>query len=120
MFLNLIPKIFYERLEDGLTFFVDGLGFELVHRDGELAVVERDGAKAYIVQNAACAAQDRPELGIETDDIDAVFNEMSARCPQLLHPNLNRVTLRPWGAREFAMLDKTTVCVVFREWPDET
>ncbi|MEQ4574202.1 MAG: hypothetical protein ABN502_04575 [Gammaproteobacteria bacterium] len=116
MFKNLIPKIFYERLQDGLEFFVDGLGFELLYRDASLAVVARDGAKAYIVQDAGYAAKDRPELGIETDDIGAIFEEMSSRAPHLLHPNSNRVSLKPWGAREFAMLDKTAVCVVFRQW----
>jgi hypothetical protein len=119
VFKNLIPKIFYARLQDGLDFFVDGLGFEIAYQDESMAVIERDGAKAYLVQNAECAALDRPELGVETEDIDAIYKEMSARCPQLLHPNSNRVSLKPWGAREFAMLDKTTVCVIFREWADE-
>lgn len=119
MFNNLIPKIFYDRLEDGLEFFVDGLGFELHYRDAGMAVVARDGAKAYIVESPEYAAKDRPELGIDTDDVDAVFKEMSARAPQLLHPNSNRVALKPWGSREFAMLDKTTVCVNFRQWPAE-
>lgn len=117
MFKNLIPKIFYEKLEDGLEFFVGGLGFEVLHQDANLAVIARDGAKAYIVQSPGYAARDRPELAIETDDIEAVHQEMSTRAPDWLHPNLSRVSLRPWGAREFAMLDKTTVCVVFREWP---
>ena len=84
-----------------------------------MAVIARDGAKAYIVQNPECAARDRPELGVDTDDIDALYREMSTRSKHLLHPNSNRVTLRPWGAREFAMLDKSTVCVIFREWPIE-
>lgn len=117
MFNNLIPKIFYERLQDGLDFFVEGLGFEIQYQDGTMAVISRDGAKAYIVQNAEWAALDRPELGVDTDDIDAIYAEMSKRSPHLLHPNANRVSRRPWGSREFAMLDKTTVCVVFREWP---
>lgn len=117
MFKNLVPKIFYGCLQDGLVFFVDGLGFEIHHQDANLAVIARDGAKAYIVQDAACAAMDRPELAIETDNIDEVFKEMSARSAHLLHPNAKTVSLKPWGAREFAMLDKTTVCVVFREWP---
>ena len=117
MFKNLIPKFFYDRLTDGLEFFVDGLGFEVLYQDSELAVVARDGAKAYIVESPEYAAKDRPELGIETDDVEAVYRELSSRSPHLLHPNLNRVALRPWGALEFAMLDKTTVCVVFREWP---
>jgi catechol 2,3-dioxygenase-like lactoylglutathione lyase family enzyme len=119
MFKNLIPKIFYSRLDDGLAFFVDVLGFELAWRDATLAVVERDGAKAYLMESVELAALDRPELAIETDAIDAIHAELSARAPERLHPNLPNVQLRPWGAREFAMLDKTTVCVVFREWPEE-
>ena len=116
MFKNLIPKIFYDHLQDGLNFFVDGLGFEVLYRDVDMAVVGRDGAKAYIVQSPEYAAKDRPELGIDTDNIDEIFKEMSARSPHLLHPNSSTVTLKPWGAREFAMLDKTTVCVNFRQW----
>ena len=119
MFKNLIPKIFYSRLDEGLEFFVDVLGFELAWSDDTLAVVERDGAKVYLMQSPELAALDRPELAIETDDIHAVHAELSARAPERLHPNLPQVQLRPWGALEFAMLDKTTVCVVFRQWPDE-
>src|SRR5690606_28396584 len=73
MFKNLIPKIFYDRLQDGLEFFVDGLGFDILYQDAEMAVIARDGAKAYIVQSPECAANDRPELGIDTDDVDEVF-----------------------------------------------
>ena len=116
MFKNLIPKIFYERMEDGLDLFVGGLGFEVLYRDAGLAVVARGGAKAYIVENPECAARDRPELAIETDDIDAVHREIATRVPHLLHPNSSTVALKPWGAREFAVLDATTVCVVFRQW----
>ncbi|UKE77657.1 hypothetical protein [Xanthomonas graminis] len=46
MFKNLIPKIFYDRLQDGLDFFVDGLGFAVLYQDATMAVVARDGAKA--------------------------------------------------------------------------
>ena len=119
MFKNLIPKLFNARLQDGLDFFVDGLGFEILYQDQGMAVIARDGAKAYIVQSPECAANDRPELGIDTDDVDGIHKEMVARAPHLLHPNSRVVALKPWGAREFAMLDKTTVCVNFRQWPAE-
>jgi hypothetical protein len=119
MFNNLIPKIFYDHLQDGLTFFVDGLGFSILYQDTEMAVVARDGAKAYIVQSPEYAALDRPELGVDTDNIDAIFHELSSRSAHLLHPNSKTIELKPWGSREFAMLDKTTVCIVFREWPSE-
>lgn len=117
MFKNLIPKIFFDRMDDGLSLFVHGLGFEIFYQDNDLAVVARDGAKAYIVESPEYAAKDRPELAIETDNIDEVFRDISARVPELLHPNGKIVSLKPWGAREFAVLDKTHVCVIFRQWP---
>jgi hypothetical protein len=79
-------------------------------------VLGRDHAKLYLVEDAEFAAKDRPEVTIELDDIDAVHADVQARRPDLLHPNLPRVTRREWGAREFALVDATTVCVVFRDW----
>lgn len=116
MLLRLIPKIFYDDLEQGLDLFVACLGFEVRYRDADLAVVERDGAKAYIVASPEFAAKDRPEIAIETDNIHELYDEIKARRPQMLHPNLNSIRRQPWGPLEFAVLDKTTVCVVFRQW----
>ena len=114
--LRLIPKIFYNHLSEGLDLFVECLGFTVKYQDGELAVVERDGAKAYLVQSAEYAAKDRPEIAIETDTIDEIYAEIKARRSEMLHPNLSNIRRQPWGPREFAVLDKTTVCVVFRQW----
>ena len=116
MLLNLIPKVFYADIEVGLDLFVRGLGFSILHRDATICVLGRDGAKVYLMANAELAALDRPELAIETDDIQAIYHEVAARAPELLHPNANVVRRRPWGAQEFAVLDATTVCVVFRQW----
>jgi hypothetical protein len=119
MMQRLIPKIFYVDLAVGLDLFVDGLGFELLYRDGDLAVVGRDGCKAYLVESAEFAAKDRPELAIETDTIDALHAQISARRPDLLHPNGRSVRPQPWGAMEFALRDRSDVCVIFRQWPPE-
>jgi len=116
MMLRLIPKIFYDTLEEGLDLFVNCLGFQVRYRDEDLAVVDRDGVKAYIVASPEFAAKDRPEISIETDTIHDLYNEIKAKRPDMLHPNGNTVQKKPWGALEFAVLDKTTVCVVFRQW----
>lgn len=116
MMLRLIPKIFYVRVEAGIDLFVDCLGFRIAHRDGSLVVVEREGVKAYLVEDASFAAKDRPELAIETDAIEQLYDEIAARHPELLHPNVPTIRMRPWGAREFALLDTTGVCVVVRQW----
>ena len=117
MMTRLVPKVFFNHMSEGLDLFVNGLGFKVVHHDGELAVVVRDGAKAYVVESPEYAAKDRPEIAIETDTIAALYEEISTRRPDLLHPNSNRVMKKPWGALEFAVLDKSGVCVVFRQWP---
>jgi hypothetical protein len=118
MLQRLVPTVFYADVAVGLDLFRDGLGMQVVHEDGGFFVLERDGAKVQLSENAEAAAHsERPELGLETDDIDAFHAEVSGRRPDLLHPNLPTIRLRPWGAREFAVLDRTTVCVVVREWP---
>src|SRR5690606_8085489 len=51
MLQRLIPKVFYDHLDEGFDFFVDGLGFQVMHQENGLVVVERDGAKVYLVEN---------------------------------------------------------------------
>lgn len=113
---RLVPKIFFNHMAEGLDLFVDCLGFEVQYQDAELAVVARDGAKAYIVESPEYAAKDRPEIAIETDSIRELHAEISSKRPEMLHPNSKVVTRKPWGAQEFAVLDKTHVCVIFRQW----
>jgi hypothetical protein len=96
--------------------FVACLGFTVLYQDEKLAVIERDGAKAYLVEDAEFAARDRPEITIETDGIDDLYDEISSRRPAMLHPNSKKIEKKPWGAREFAVHDNTDVCVIFRQW----
>ena len=119
MMIRLVPKVFFNRMEEGLDLFVHCMGFEIRYQDSALAVVGKDGARAYIVESPEYAAKDRPEIAIETDNIDEVFQAIATKRPDVLHPNLPRVTRRPWGALEFSLLDKTGVCIVFRQWPPE-
>jgi len=113
---RLIPKVFYDNMEDALDLFVGCMGFRVLHRDATLAVVERDSAKAYLVESAEFAAKDRPEIAIETDAIEQLYDEICTRRPEMLHPNSKVLEKKPWGAVEFAIRDKTDVCVVFRQW----
>jgi hypothetical protein len=116
MMTRLIPKVFFNHMTEGLDLFVDCLGFKVLYQDDDLAVVERDAAKAYVVESPEWAAKDRPEIAIETDSIADLFVEVSSKRPELLHPSSKAITKRPWGALEFAVLDKTGVCVIFRQW----
>ncbi|MCH2373980.1 MAG: hypothetical protein MK538_07330 [Planctomycetes bacterium] len=79
-------------------------------------MVEKDGAKDYLVENAEYASKARREIPIETDDIGAMYKKISFKRPEWLHGDLSKVSTRPWSTREWTALDKTTECMVFREW----
>ncbi|MEM6333255.1 MAG: hypothetical protein AAF823_07960 [Planctomycetota bacterium] len=114
-----IPNVFYEDLSVGLHLFIDGLGFEISHDerpDNAFVVVKRNALKFHLVEDAEYAAKDRPEIRIETDDIDALYKEVADRAPDLLHPNLREVTLRPWNAKEFSLLDESNICLRIQQW----
>ncbi len=114
---KVIPKIFYADKSVGLDLFCEGLGFEIKYESDEkdLYIIDRDGVTIQLVENAEWAAKDRPEIRIETDDIDALYAEVKARASRLLHPNGKKVKTQPWGLREFALLDATTVCVIIQQ-----
>jgi hypothetical protein len=118
-FSKLVPSVFYTVISDGLKLFVDCLQFSILHQDLKTAVpycvLEKNGIRLMLFQDEQLAKEHYPELRLETDNITEVFAKVSASHPQLLHPNLNKVTLRPWGAREFAIADKQ-VGIRFQQW----
>ncbi|KQB98634.1 hypothetical protein [Pedobacter sp. Hv1] len=119
-FTKLVPNIFYVDIQDGLTLFVDCLGFTISYNDLEAehpcCVVDQDSLSVFLFQNKEYADKDRPEIRLHTNDIQEAFSKISKSHPEFLHPNLNQVTLRPWGALEFALRDRTNVCVIIQQW----
>ena len=119
-FTKLVPNIFYEDIQDGLTLFADCLAFEIGYNDLQSAnpccVVQKDNLSVFLFQNKEFARKDRPEIRLHTDNIEEVYAKISKTHPQFLHPNLNKITTRPWGAKEFALKDNTDVCVIIQQW----
>ena len=66
-------------------------------------------------QNAALAKEHNPEFRLVTKNIEEVYKRVSELYPQFLHPNLKVITLRPWGAKEFALMDKQ-LGIIIQEW----
>ncbi len=108
-FTKLVPSVFYEDIHDGIKLFVDCLQFSIAHQDFNCpqpyCVLKKDGISLMLFQDVALAREHHPELRLETQNIDEVYAQIAAKHAHLLHPNLNKVTLRPWGAREFAITD---------------
>ena len=118
-FTKLVPNIFYTDIKTGLKTFVDCLEFTIGHDELNSAqpfcVVEKDGLRVNLFQNAAYAEKDNPEFRLVTNDIEEVYKKVASKYPGLLHPNLPEITLRPWGAREFALVDGQ-IGIVIQQW----
>lgn len=118
-FSRLVPNIYYQNINDGLKIFVDCLGFRMGHEELKSAnpfcVLEKDNVHLLLFEHTALANEHQPEFRLITQNIDQVYEQVSQSHPEYLHPNLNKVTLRPWGAREFALRDHQ-VCLIIQQW----
>ena len=118
-FIRLVPNIFYIDIRDALITFVDCLEFRIaydeIHTQRPFCVVSKGNLGINIFQDIALAEEHNPELRLVTDNIEEVYAKVSASHPHLLHPNLSKITLRPWGAKEFAIAD-TQLGIVIQQW----
>ncbi|QJE00470.1 VOC family protein [Massilia forsythiae] len=110
-FLGVSPSIPARDVEEAIAFYRDALGFGLRYRDAEpagFAIVGCEGAELHLF-----ASQDRhlaewTSLRIGVAGIDALH----ARCVAAgcVHPN-GQLGERPWGTREFSIVDPSGVCI---------
>ncbi|MGB5024103.1 MAG: hypothetical protein WBO44_02080 [Saprospiraceae bacterium] len=119
IFEKLVPNIFYVDINEGLKLFVDCLNFTIEHdelkSDQAFCVLEKDGLRINLFQNTSLAKEHNPEFRLVTKNIEEVYAFVSKRNPEFLHPNLNKITLRPWGAKEFALMDRQ-LGIIIQQW----
>ena len=118
-FLKIVPNVFYTHISDGLKLFVDCLGFTIEHNeinsDNPFCVLEKGELRVNLFQDEKLAKEHSPEFRLVTDNIEEVFKKVSENHSNLLHPNLNKITLRPWGAKEFALMDNQ-LGIIIQQW----
>jgi hypothetical protein len=118
-FTKLVPNIFYADINVGLRLFVDCLEFKIGHSEIEssnpFCVLAKNDLRINLFQNKELANEHKPEFRLVTDNIEEVYSKVSSSHPELLHPNLSKVTLRPWGAKEFALTDGQ-MGVIIQQW----
>ncbi len=118
-FTKLVPNIFYANINDALKLFIDCLDFKIEHDElksqAPFCVIERNGLRINLFENKELAKEHHPEFRLVTNDIEEVYEKISWSHTKFLHPNLNQIILRPWGAKEFAIMDKQTG-IIIQEW----
>jgi uncharacterized glyoxalase superfamily protein PhnB len=114
-FLSVSPLIPARDVEEGIAFYQRAFGFELFYRDAEpaaFAIVGSDSARLHLFASQDKHLADWTSLRIEVDGIDALHGRcVDAGC---VHPN-GALGSRPWGTREFSIIDPSGVCIALVE-----
>jgi hypothetical protein len=118
-FTKLVPETYYTDIKSGLKTFVDCLEFTMGHEelnaDTPFCVVKKDELSIMLFQNKEYAEKFGPLFRLVTHDIEAVYKKVASDYPELLHQNLRTISLRPWGAKEFALWDGQ-IGIVIQQW----
>ena len=119
IFTKLVPNVFYTDIKDALKLFIDCLDFKIEHDEltskNPFCVIEKDGLRINLFENKELAKEHNPEFRLVTTNIEEVYEKISSSHPEFLHPNLRNITLRPWGAKEFALADGQ-LGIVIQQW----
>lgn len=119
IFEKLVPNIYYTHIADGLKLFIDCLEFTVAHDEIKsqepFCVLVKDGITINLFEHAPLAKEHNPEFRFVTKNIEEVYATIAPAHPEFLHPNLKEITLRPWGAKEFALRDHQ-VCIIIQQW----
>ena len=118
-FTKLVPNVFYEDINEALKLFIDCLEFKIEHDElkskNPFCVIKKDGLRLNLFENTVLAKEHNPEFRLVTNNIEEVFERINQSYAEFLHPNLSKITLRPWGAKEFALMDKQ-LGIIIQQW----
>ncbi len=106
-----------EDLEKTVAFYEQKLGFKRIHQEGDpiyMAIVKRDSVQIFLLKNEDKHLAEGTSLRINVDRIEELYAEFQAKGGEIIHPN-GKLETKPWGMKEFVVLDLAGVCLTFCE-----
>ncbi|MBE9117365.1 VOC family protein [Lusitaniella coriacea LEGE 07157] len=98
--------------------FYEKLGFKMTHKEGDpphMAIVERDSAVLFLVRNGDKNLANGTSLRIQVTGIEQLYRQMQ----EYIAPK-GHLETKPWGPKEFVILDLAGVCLTFYEFSSNT
>ncbi|MBE9042108.1 VOC family protein [Oscillatoriales cyanobacterium LEGE 11467] len=105
-------------MKKAIEFYQNKLGFTITHQEGnpiEMAIIERDGASIFLVENDDRNLAEGTSLRIEVEGVEELYAEFQAKGEDIVHPK-GKLETKPWGSKEFSVLDLAGVCIAFYEF----
>ena len=108
---RIAPEIPVSDLSRSTEYYETKLGFRVAMwmPDGAYAVVERDDVAIHLFHDASAAAP--VSIHVFTDGLDELYAELVQRGANLTEQIANR----PWGCRDFRVLDDSGNTIKFTE-----
>jgi catechol 2,3-dioxygenase-like lactoylglutathione lyase family enzyme len=100
MVIRAVPVLPARDVEETLDFWRDQLGFNEVFRAAEYGIVERDGTHVHFFPSQIDPDDNDHGCRLGVDDVEAYYDEYREH----VYADLEE---KPWGTREFAVVDPT-------------
>jgi uncharacterized glyoxalase superfamily protein PhnB len=107
-------------LEAAITFYEQKLGFTCIHKEGNpirMAIVKRDAAEIFLVKNDYISLAENTAFRIHVTGIVELYEEFQSKGEEIVHSN-SKLETKPWGVKEFVIIDPSGVCITFYEPAD--
>ncbi len=104
-------------LKATVAFYEQQLGFKCIHQEGDpihMAIVQRDSTQIFLIQNEDRHLAEGTSLRIQVEGIEQLYQEFQNKSGAMIHPN-GKLETKPWGMKEFVVLDPMGVCITFCE-----
>ena len=114
MLIDIIPKLPMRDPFQTKEYYVAQLGFELVGDYGDYLLLRKEGIEIHFFEFKNLDPKENyGQVYIRVSAIDAFYQELEAK-HIAIHPN-GPLELKPWGQKEFALLDPDNNLITFGE-----
>ena len=106
-------------LGKAIEFYEQKLGFITIHQEGNplrMAIVKRDRAEIFLVKSDYHDLAKEISLRLQVTGIEQLYQELESKGSEIIHPN-GKLETKPWGPKEFTVIDLAGVCLTFYEFP---
>lgn len=104
-------------VEKSIAFYEQKLGFTTIYTEGnpiEIAIIRRDAAEIILQRNDDRHLAEWTTFRIQVDGIEQLYQYLLAMGGDMIHPN-GQLETKPWGRKEFTVLDVAGVGITFYE-----
>lgn len=116
MLTSICPKLPMRSKSATIDFYIDKLGFEIFGSNDfeDYLMIEKDNIQIHFFRFEALDPKENyGQVYIRTKDIDELYQAMMERQISI-HPN-GQLQVKPWGQKEFSLLDPDYNLLTFGE-----